>query len=66
MFTLGPTGQASTSGFFLGGGRNFANWRQKKKKKSPVRPLQRIFLENFQKTRHISLKKKKEFVRFRQ
>jgi len=32
MFTLGPTGQASTSGFFFGG-RNFANWRQKKKEK---------------------------------
>jgi hypothetical protein len=40
-----------TSAFFLG--RNFAKGDQI----NPVRPLQRISFENFQKIRHISLEK---------
>jgi len=56
MFTLGPTGQASTSGFlFLG---EISPTGDKKKEKKPS-ALQRIFFENFQNTRHISLKKRK-------
>ncbi len=56
VFTLGPTGQARTRGFlFLGKISPTGD----KKKKNPVRPIQRILFENFQKTRHISKKERK-------
>jgi len=51
------------SAFFFG--RNFAKGHQI----NPVRPLQRISFENFQKNRHISQEKKEEkkkIARFRQ
>jgi hypothetical protein len=63
MFTLGPRGQASTSGFFFG-----AKFRQlaTKKKKPSATSTTDFFGKLSKNSPYFFLKKKKEFARFRQ